>query len=76
MTDPAVRNPFDPDPDPERAAGPTHLVLRNDEGRYSLWPAFAEPPSGWRTAFGPAPYADCERYLDRDPDERDTEVAG
>jgi MbtH protein len=23
------------------------LVLVNDEGQYSLWPAFREPPNGW-----------------------------
>ncbi|MBT2675357.1 MbtH family protein [Streptomyces sp. ISL-14] len=25
----------------------TYLVLVNDEGQYSLWPAFAEVPDGW-----------------------------
>ncbi|MFF7644818.1 MULTISPECIES: MbtH family protein [Streptomyces] len=25
----------------------TYLVLVNDEGQYSLWPAFAEVPNGW-----------------------------
>lgn len=24
-----------------------YLVLVNDEGQYSLWPAFAEVPPGW-----------------------------
>lgn len=33
-------NPFD-DPDG------TFLVLANDEGQHSLWPAFAEVPRGW-----------------------------
>jgi MbtH protein len=33
-------NPFD-DPDG------TYLVLVNDEGQHSLWPAFAEVPAGW-----------------------------
>ena len=33
-------NPFD-DPDG------TYLVLVNDEGQHSLWPAFAEVPDGW-----------------------------
>nr|AGS49566.1 MbtH protein [uncultured bacterium esnapd10] len=28
------------------------LVLVNDEGQHSLWPAFAEVPAGWRVAFG------------------------
>lgn len=35
-----MTNPFDDE------AG-TFLVLRNDEGQHSLWPAFAEVPSGW-----------------------------
>ncbi|MEU1016009.1 MbtH family protein [Streptomyces sp. NPDC005900] len=38
-------NPF------EDAEG-TYLVLVNDEGQHSLWPAFVEIPSGWRTALG------------------------
>ena len=33
-------NPFD-DPDG------TFLVLANEEGQHSLWPAFAEVPAGW-----------------------------
>jgi MbtH protein len=33
-------NPFD-DPDG------TYLALMNDEGQYSLWPAFDEVPAGW-----------------------------
>ncbi len=33
-------NPFD-DPDGR------FLVLANDEGQHSLWPAFAEVPEGW-----------------------------
>ncbi len=33
-------NPFD-DPDGR------YLVLVNDEGQHSLWPAFAEVPDGW-----------------------------
>lgn len=28
------------------------LVLVNDEAQYSLWPKFAEIPSGWRSVFG------------------------
>jgi len=27
-----------------------YLVLINDEGQYSLWPAFAAVPTGWRVA--------------------------
>jgi MbtH protein len=26
------------------------LVLVNDAGQYSLWPAFREPPAGWHRA--------------------------
>ncbi|GHG16145.1 MULTISPECIES: MbtH family protein [Streptomyces] len=37
-------NPFE---DPEG----TYLVLVNDEGQYSLWPAFVEVPEGWSTAL-------------------------
>ncbi|WP_020496658.1 MULTISPECIES: MbtH family protein [Sciscionella] len=28
-----------------------YLVLRNDEGQYSLWPEFAEVPQGWEQVF-------------------------
>ncbi|MEU8709182.1 MbtH family protein [Streptomyces sp. NPDC048565] len=28
----------------------TYLVLVNDEGQHSLWPAFAEVPGGWTVA--------------------------
>ncbi|WP_369359729.1 MbtH family protein [Streptomyces sp. cg2] len=35
-------NPFE---DPEG----TYLVLVNDEGQHSLWPAFVEVPAGWQT---------------------------
>ncbi|MER7765586.1 MbtH family protein [Kitasatospora sp. NPDC096140] len=37
-------NPFE---DPEG----TYLVLVNDEGQHSLWPAFIEVPEGWSTAL-------------------------
>ncbi|GHJ43204.1 protein mbtH [Catellatospora sp. TT07R-123] len=39
-------NPFD-DPDG------TYLVLVNDEGQYSLWPALAAGPGGWTVVLGP-----------------------
>jgi MbtH protein len=38
-------NPFDDQTAP-------FLVLINQEGQYSIWPAFREPPAGW-TAIGP-----------------------
>jgi uncharacterized protein YbdZ (MbtH family) len=40
-----MTNPFE-----DEAA--EYLVLVNDEGQYSLWPAFRDVPAGWR-AVGP-----------------------
>ncbi|HEX6681373.1 MAG TPA: MbtH family protein [Candidatus Limnocylindrales bacterium] len=39
-----MTNPFD---DPEGS----FLVLVNDEGQHSLWPAFADVPAGWTVAL-------------------------
>jgi uncharacterized protein YbdZ (MbtH family) len=42
-----------------------YLVLVNDEGQYSLWPAFREVPSGW-TAVGPSgKRADCLDWIEK-----------
>ena len=51
-------NPFDDD-DADFA------VLLNDRGEYSLWPAFATPPEGWRSVFGPGPRANALAYIER-----------
>lgn len=40
-----MTNPFEDD-------SGEYLVLVNDEGQHSLWPAFREVPGGW-TAVGP-----------------------
>ncbi|WP_086561123.1 MbtH family protein [Streptomyces africanus] len=40
-----MTNPFD-DQDG------TFLVVVNDEGQYSLWPAFAAVPDGWTVSLG------------------------
>jgi MbtH protein len=40
------------------------LVLVNDEGQYSLWPAFAEIPDGWTTAHGPAARSACLEFIE------------
>lgn len=40
-----MSNPFE-DPDG------TYLVLVNDEGQHSLWPAFVDVPTGWHTVLG------------------------
>lgn len=41
----------------------TYLVLRNDEGQYSLWPAFAEVPAGWETVHSEASRQECLDYV-------------
>jgi MbtH protein len=43
------------------------LVLVNDEEQYSLWPTFANVPSGWTVAFGGPDGTDRDaalRYVD------------
>jgi uncharacterized protein YbdZ (MbtH family) len=40
------------------------LVLVDDLGRHSLWPAFVPEPGGWRVAFGAAPVRACHEYVE------------
>jgi uncharacterized protein YbdZ (MbtH family) len=42
-----------------------YLVLINEEGQYSLWPATAEIPDGWVVEFGPVGRADCLSHIER-----------
>ncbi|WP_082812551.1 SIP domain-containing protein [Cellulomonas timonensis] len=51
-------NPFD---DEDGA----FLVLVNDEEQFSLWPSFAEVPSGWSVAQGESTRADSLDYVER-----------
>jgi MbtH protein len=51
-----VTNPFE-SPDEQ------YLVLVNHENQHSLWPAFAEIPPGWNTAFGPEKRALCLEFV-------------
>lgn len=51
-----MANPFDD-------ASAPFAVLRNDEGRFSLWPAALEVPPGWERVFGPDSRSACERYV-------------
>ncbi|KXK59034.1 protein mbtH [Micromonospora rosaria] len=44
----------------------TFLVLVNDEGQHSLWPAFAAVPAGWRSVLGPASRPECLAQIERD----------
>ncbi|MFE4360354.1 MULTISPECIES: MbtH family protein [Streptomycetaceae] len=61
-----MTNPFEDD-------DATYLVLRNAEGQYSLWPAFAEVPAGWEAVHGEADRQSCidhvnEHWTDMRPD--------
>ncbi|MCE5170675.1 MbtH family protein [Paenibacillus profundus] len=51
-----MTNPF------EQANG-SYLVLMNDEGQYSLWPAFAMVPEGWSPVLGPEMRQVCLDYI-------------
>ena len=52
-----LTNPFD-NPDGR------FLVLRNDEGQYSLWPVFADVPLGWHVTHGPAGRQSCVDHVE------------
>ncbi|WP_326799896.1 MbtH family protein [Streptomyces sp. NBC_01808] len=41
------------------------LVLVNDEGEHSLWPAFADAPRGWRVALSEDTRQACLEYVER-----------
>ena len=53
-----MSNPFEDDDH-------DYLVLRNDDGQYSLWPEFAALPQGWRIVLGPDSRAACLAHIDR-----------
>ena len=57
MTADTPLNPFDDDRH-------TFRVLANDQGQHSLWPEFADVPSGWQPVHGPAPRVDCLAWVD------------
>jgi MbtH protein len=40
-----------------------HLVLKNCEEQYSLWPSYKEVPSAWKQVFGPKSREDCLKYV-------------
>ncbi|GII05875.1 MbtH family protein [Planobispora takensis] len=42
----------------------SYLALINDEGQYSLWPAWAEIPGGWTVAFGEDSRQACLEYIE------------
>lgn len=52
-----MTNPFDNE-------NGTFLVLVNDEGQYSLWPAFAEKPEGWTIAHEEGSRRECLEFIE------------
>ncbi len=50
-------NPFDDD-------NGSFYVLVNDEDQHSLWPAFADVPTGWRVVFGVGTRAECLDHVE------------
>ncbi|WP_181777355.1 MbtH family protein [Amycolatopsis pittospori] len=52
-----MANPFD---DEEG----TFFALVNAQGQYSLWPAFAEVPSGWEIAHGEDDRRACLEFIE------------
>ncbi|MFC6065405.1 MbtH family protein [Streptomyces ochraceiscleroticus] len=52
-----MTNPFE---DPEGR----YLVLVNDEGQYSLWPAFAEVPGGWTVSQEESGHEESLAYIE------------
>ncbi|MBL1120224.1 MbtH family protein [Streptomyces sp. 110] len=41
------------------------LVLVNKEEQHSLWPSFAEVPTGWEVAFGESGRQECLEYVEQ-----------
>ncbi|HZF89573.1 MbtH family protein [Streptomyces sp.] len=41
-----------------------YLVLVNEEGQHSLWPAFADVPAGWTVAHGKDSRQACLDYIE------------
>jgi MbtH protein len=43
----------------------THLVVVNDEGQYSVWPAGRTRPEGWHEGGFTGGYDDCLDFIER-----------
>ncbi|MEV7979522.1 MbtH family protein [Streptomyces sp. NPDC086519] len=52
-----MSNPFDD-------AEGSFLVLVNDEGQHSLWPAFADVPAGWSVALAATGKQECLDWVE------------
>ena len=44
--------------------GETFVVLLNEEGQYSLWPAGKPIPGGWTGVIPPAPKSECLAFVE------------
>lgn len=53
-----MTNPFE---NPDGA----YRALVNDEGQYSLWPAFADVPAGWAVAHDTDTREACLAHIER-----------
>jgi MbtH protein len=52
-----MSNPFESDT-------ADYLVLRNDEGQYSLWPVFKDIPRGWNAVGARGTRVACLAYIE------------
>ena len=52
-----MTNPFEND-------NYTYKVLINEEGQYSLWPAFLDVPIGWNVVYEEASRQSCLEYVE------------
>jgi MbtH protein len=41
-----------------------YFALVNDEGQYSLWPAFTDRPLGWAAVFGEGSRVACLKFIE------------
>lgn len=51
-------NPFDDE-------SASFFVMINDEGQYSIWPAFADIPKGWNVVLGPEKRRACLDHVEQ-----------
>ncbi|MCZ4516107.1 MbtH family protein [Streptomyces sp. ActVer] len=42
-----------------------YLVLKNEEGQFSLWPTFVDVPDGWESVFGEAARQACLDFIEQ-----------
>jgi MbtH protein len=42
-----------------------YLVLKNEEGQFSLWPTFVDVPGGWELVFGEAARQECLDFIEK-----------